>query len=122
MTVALENHLVGLLTGCVAHWRDGKYAQADCTLKFILDWAWERLTHTKQGCYSVLSRVSLSLLYFRQSQRMFTLSKNKISAINTPLRLSFCPNLGRKQPKQAQLCLWPKFSECAAVKSHLITE
>ena len=48
MTVALENHLVGLLTGCVAHWRDGKYAQADCTLKFILDWAWERLTHTKQ--------------------------------------------------------------------------
>ena len=49
LTVALENHLVGLLTGCVAHWRDGKYAQADCTLKFILDWAWERLTHTKQG-------------------------------------------------------------------------
>ena len=82
MTVALENHLVGLLTGCVAHWRDGKYAQADCTLKFILDWAWERLTHTKQGCYSVLSRVSLSgsisvNVYFRQSPNFGNLLATK---------------------------------------------
>ena len=57
LTVALENHLVNLLTGCIAHWRDGKYAQADCTLKFILDWAWERLTHTKQ----MIDRVTLGL-------------------------------------------------------------
>ena len=48
LTVALEHHQVNLLTCCIHHWRDGKYSHSGCTLKFMLDWAWERVTHTKQ--------------------------------------------------------------------------
>eukprot|EP00095_Tigriopus_kingsejongensis_P000853 maker-scaffold1106_size62344-snap-gene-0.11 protein:Tk00853 transcript:maker-scaffold1106_size62344-snap-gene-0.11-mRNA-1 annotation:"protein elys" len=57
LTVALENHLVSLLTGCVWHWKDGKYNNADCTLKFILDWSWERVTQIKHS----IDRVTLPL-------------------------------------------------------------
>ena len=48
LTVALENHLVSLLTGCIAHWRDGKYGHAGCTLKFLLEWAWASVAALKQ--------------------------------------------------------------------------
>lgn len=74
LTVALENHLVSLLTGCIMHWKDGmsfnftlclfiqnktisnapfldilgKYASSGCTLKSILVWSWDRVSSIKQ--------------------------------------------------------------------------
>ena len=49
LTVALENHLVNLLVGCAANWRDGKYASAGCTPKLLMDWAWQRISATKSS-------------------------------------------------------------------------
>ena len=48
LTVALEHHMVSFLTECVAHWFDGKYSEADCTVKFLLDWAWKAVADIKQ--------------------------------------------------------------------------
>lgn len=48
LTVGLEHNLINLLTGCVHHWSDGKYSEAGCTLKFILDWAWKSVYTIKQ--------------------------------------------------------------------------
>ena len=33
LTVALEHHMVSFLTDCVSHWFDGKYSDADCTVR-----------------------------------------------------------------------------------------
>ena len=48
LTVALEHHMVSFLTECVSHWFDGKYSDADCTVRFLLDWAWKSVADIKQ--------------------------------------------------------------------------
>ena len=48
LTVALEHHMVSFLTDCVSHWFDGKYSDADCTVRFLLDWAWKSVADIKQ--------------------------------------------------------------------------
>ncbi len=48
LTVALENQLLGLLTGCVREWKDGRYALSGCDLRFIMEWAWSQVTATKE--------------------------------------------------------------------------
>ena len=49
LTVALEHHMVGFLTECVASWYDGKYSEAGCTVAFLLDWAWKSVADIKQS-------------------------------------------------------------------------
>ncbi len=88
LTVALENHLVNLLTGCASHWRDGKYAQADCTPRFLLDWAWSRVTATKRATDRLAlplfdhSRVELS----EESRRSMMQASQQLRHLCTLLR------------------------------------
>ena len=49
LTVALENHLVHFLIGCILQWSDGKYAQAGCTIQYVLDWSWSYVSNMKQN-------------------------------------------------------------------------
>ena len=55
LTVALEHHLVNFLIGCVTQWSDGKYSYAGCTLKFLLEWAWNSVSNTKQNVIDKLT-------------------------------------------------------------------
>ena len=34
--------------GAVQRWADGRFSKAGCTLAFLLDWAWARVTHIKE--------------------------------------------------------------------------
>ncbi|TRY74821.1 hypothetical protein TCAL_05664 [Tigriopus californicus] len=78
LTVALENHLVSLLTGCVWHWKDGKYVNAGCSLKMILDWSWERVTQIKHSIDKVtLPLFDLSCLELNEATRKSLLQSSQ---------------------------------------------
>ena len=48
LTVALEQSMVGVVVAAVRDWADGRYSKAGCSLKFLLDWAWDRVVAIKE--------------------------------------------------------------------------
>ncbi|KAL5014317.1 hypothetical protein ScPMuIL_008587 [Solemya velum] len=48
MNLALEYNLVPFLVSCITQWAPGEFVHQGCTLKFLLDWAWNRVAQTKQ--------------------------------------------------------------------------
>ncbi|XP_078697453.1 protein ELYS-like [Branchiostoma floridae x Branchiostoma belcheri] len=47
LSVALDHNLVGFLTSCITQWAEGEYAHAGCTLRTVLDWAWNKVASIK---------------------------------------------------------------------------
>ena len=39
--------LVGVIVSAVRDWSDGRYTKAGCNLKFLLDWAWDKVVTIK---------------------------------------------------------------------------
>ncbi|CAB4069512.1 unnamed protein product [Lepeophtheirus salmonis] len=78
LTVALEHNLVNLLTGCVSHWNDGKYNEEGCSMKALLDWAWERLFSIKQMIDKVTAPLfDLSSLHFSENYQKTLLQNSQ---------------------------------------------
>jgi len=48
LTVVLEQSMVGVIVAAVRDWADGRYSKAGCSLKFLLDWAWDRVVAIKE--------------------------------------------------------------------------
>lgn len=47
LSVSLENNLSYFINSCIQMWSKGEYASTGCTLKFIFDWLWKRVTQIK---------------------------------------------------------------------------
>ncbi|XP_066297242.1 protein ELYS-like [Branchiostoma lanceolatum] len=73
LTVALDHNLIGFLTSCITQWAEGEYAHAGCTLRTVLDWAWNKIASIKfsldktcvplyDGSGSILDQQTLQLL------------------------------------------------------------
>eukprot|EP00058_Branchiostoma_floridae_P005607 XP_002591095.1 hypothetical protein BRAFLDRAFT_108704 [Branchiostoma floridae] len=73
LSVALDHNLVGFLTSCITQWAEGEYAHAGCTLRTVLDWAWNKVASIKfsldktcvplyDGSGSILDQQTLQLL------------------------------------------------------------
>ncbi|XP_060555912.1 protein ELYS-like [Ruditapes philippinarum] len=45
--LALEYNMISFLKSCITTWAGGEYENHGCTLKFLLDWAWEMVSSTK---------------------------------------------------------------------------
>jgi len=48
LTVALEQSMVGVVVAAIRDWADGRYSKAGCSLKFLLDWAWNKVIYIKE--------------------------------------------------------------------------
>ena len=62
LTVALKHHMVNFISDCVEHWLDGKYSEAGCTSKFLLDWAWKNVANIKQEVDTASTNFFIKLL------------------------------------------------------------
>ncbi|XP_053388685.1 protein ELYS-like, partial [Mercenaria mercenaria] len=51
--LALEYNMISFLKTCVTTWAAGEYENQGCTLKFLLDWAWEMVSSTKHKIDSI---------------------------------------------------------------------
>ncbi|XP_023211743.1 protein ELYS-like isoform X4 [Centruroides sculpturatus] len=47
LSVALENNLSYFINSCIQMWSKGEFASSGCTLKFIFDWLWKRVSQIK---------------------------------------------------------------------------
>ncbi|XP_069118568.1 protein ELYS-like isoform X2 [Argopecten irradians] len=47
LSLALDHSMICFLTKCVQQWAAGEYVHVGCTLKFILDWAWDKVASMK---------------------------------------------------------------------------
>ncbi|KAL4221649.1 Protein ELYS [Mactra antiquata] len=48
LSLALEYNMVSFLKSCIVEWSTGEFEHHGCTLKFLLDWAWDTVSSTKQ--------------------------------------------------------------------------
>ncbi|XP_052284768.1 protein ELYS-like isoform X2 [Dreissena polymorpha] len=65
ISVALEYNLVAFIKACIVQWATGEYDYQGCTLKFVLDWAWETVSKLKhkidQVCVPLFNWSGLTL-------------------------------------------------------------
>ncbi|XP_022252663.1 protein ELYS-like [Limulus polyphemus] len=54
LSVALEYNLTHLFAACIQHWASGAYNHAGCTLRFLYNWAWEKVNQIKTTCDELL--------------------------------------------------------------------
>ena len=47
--MALDHHLLGLLTQCITQFSDGGFNGVGCTLRSILEWAWKKVAAIKES-------------------------------------------------------------------------
>ncbi|XP_060062460.1 protein ELYS-like [Ylistrum balloti] len=43
LSLALDYNMISFLIKCVQQWAAGEYVHVGCTLKFLLDWAWDKV-------------------------------------------------------------------------------
>ncbi|KAK3603515.1 hypothetical protein CHS0354_030374 [Potamilus streckersoni] len=48
LTVMLNQNLIGFIISCIQQWAGGEYEHHGCTLTFLLNWAWDKVSQTKQ--------------------------------------------------------------------------
>ncbi|KAL3861435.1 hypothetical protein ACJMK2_007469 [Sinanodonta woodiana] len=48
LTVMLNQNLMGFIISCIQQWAGGEYEHHGCTLTFLLNWAWDKVSQTKQ--------------------------------------------------------------------------
>ncbi|XP_048731593.2 protein ELYS-like [Ostrea edulis] len=49
LTMALNNHILSFIIKCVQEWGPGEFVHVGCTLKFLLDWVWNRVAEIKNN-------------------------------------------------------------------------
>lgn len=47
LTLALEQNMCHFLHSCITKWSTGEFMQMGCSAKFLLEWAWKRVTQIK---------------------------------------------------------------------------
>ncbi|KAK3099666.1 hypothetical protein FSP39_007744 [Pinctada imbricata] len=47
LSMALDYNLLTFIIRCISDWSSGEYVHLGCTLKTVLDWAWDRTAYTK---------------------------------------------------------------------------
>ncbi|XP_033763311.1 protein ELYS-like isoform X2 [Pecten maximus] len=47
LSLALDYNMISFLIKCVQQWAAGEYVHVGCTLKFMLDWAWDKVGTVK---------------------------------------------------------------------------
>ncbi|XP_064642421.1 protein ELYS-like isoform X2 [Lineus longissimus] len=47
LTVCLEHAMIGFIGSCITQWAKGDYSQAGCNLRYMLNWAWKKVTQIK---------------------------------------------------------------------------
>ncbi|XP_062579828.1 protein ELYS-like isoform X2 [Saccostrea cucullata] len=49
LTMALNYHMLSFIIKCVQEWAPGEFVHVGCTLKFLLDWVWNRVAEIKNN-------------------------------------------------------------------------
>ncbi|XP_067658686.1 protein ELYS-like [Haliotis asinina] len=53
LNMALDHSMIKFINCCITAWAAGEFVQQGCTLKFLLDWAWDKVAATKHNIDSV---------------------------------------------------------------------
>ena len=65
LNLALDYSMVNFIMKCVQEWAAGEFVHLGCTLKFLLDWAWEKVSLVKSTIDATCkSNFSFSVLHF----------------------------------------------------------
>ncbi|XP_071110083.1 protein ELYS-like [Haliotis cracherodii] len=53
LNMALDHSMIKFINCCITAWAAGEFVQQGCTLKFLLDWAWDKVAATKHNIDTV---------------------------------------------------------------------
>ncbi|XP_029651707.1 protein ELYS isoform X1 [Octopus sinensis] len=49
LSLCLEYHMVNVILKCIDEWAEGEFTAQKCTLKYLLDWSWNKVVQIKEA-------------------------------------------------------------------------
>uniref|UniRef100_A0AAR2JUZ0 AT hook containing transcription factor 1 n=1 Tax=Pygocentrus nattereri TaxID=42514 RepID=A0AAR2JUZ0_PYGNA len=85
LTTAVETSSLGLITGCIKQWTAEEQPGSAVKLRYILEWAWDKVVHTKEELDSICAPLFDSSSNFTDPQTMQLLqhSQRLLSNLST---------------------------------------